>query len=57
MAIPLATGAMSKGGNFEGHNILNIAEAEHEDEALTDETHDRLKELKRKLRIHSLPLS
>ena len=44
--------AMSKGGNFEGHNILHVAQPEHEDEALSTEELNRLDTLKDRLRKH-----
>ncbi len=44
--------AMSKGGNFEGQNILHVAESEHEDEALSAGDLKRLETLKRTLRKH-----
>ena len=43
---------MSSRGNFEGHNILNVAQKQHEDSAYTEAEMARLSALNAKLRQH-----
>ncbi len=44
--------AMSTRGNFEGHNILHIADSKHEDKMLSAEDRSRLDTLNQTLRKH-----
>ncbi|MBT3191816.1 MAG: thioredoxin domain-containing protein [Verrucomicrobia bacterium] len=43
---------MTRRGNFEGHNILNVSEREHEDAALSQKDAARIARLKQELRKH-----
>jgi uncharacterized protein YyaL (SSP411 family) len=43
---------MTKRGNFEGHNILNVAPGDHEDAVLSEADRTRVKRLSEKLRKH-----